>query len=133
MIVVKLPCGQFSIGSDAAFYFDDPRGAEIGPSKFLFASPDYFYRLPRGARQPRGFDCGIPRLLSAVCRACVRNDHADAALRNVKNARQFVAICKRPLCSGPDGEFVTSPLGNGSARLQWRMRDVRNVVGGIET
>ena len=46
--------------------------------------------------------------------------------------RQIAAHAERPLCAGPDGELAVLPLGHRGARLERRMRDVRNAVARVE-
>src|SRR5207245_632473 len=119
---------QLPVATDTASDFDDARWTEVGPNELFFARPDNFYRLSGRARQTRGFDGCITGVLPSVGRAGVRNDHANFALWNVKNAGKFVTIRKRPLRSSPYGELAVIPLRHGCARLERGMRDVGDIV-----
>src|SRR5438552_11380071 len=48
-----------------------------------------------------GLDSRVAGMLPSVGRPRVGNDDPNVALRHMKNARQFVAVRKRPLRSGP--------------------------------
>ena len=132
MVVVKFPRRQFSIARDPAADFDNARRTEVRPSEFFLARPDNFYRLSGSARQTRGFDGRITGVLPSVGGAGIRNDHANIALWNVKNAGEFVTVRERPLRSGPYRKLAIGPLRHGCARLERGMRDVCHVVGCID-
>ena len=72
-------------------------------------------------------------MFSAIRRASVRNDDPNAALGNVKDAGKLVAIGEGPLRASPNRELAIGPLRHGRAGLKRSVRDVRNVVGRIET
>src|SRR5260221_9905692 len=83
IVIVKFPSSEFSIGGNSAFDFDHSRGAEIGPSEFFFAGPDNFHRTVCSARQSGGFQSSVAGMFSAVGRASIGNDDANAVFRNV--------------------------------------------------
>src|SRR5229473_966171 len=128
MVIVKFPSGQRPIASNATLDFDNARGSEIRPSEFFLASPNYLHWTSGRARQTRGFDGSVAGVLSAIRGTCVRHDHAHAALRQMENVREFIAVGEWSLRAGPDREFPIGPLSHCSARLQRSMRDVRDVV-----
>src|SRR5258708_40079305 len=50
----------------------------------------------------------------------------------MENRRKLIAVSEWPLRAGPHGEFSISPLRQGRARLERSMRNVRNVISGVE-
>ena len=133
MVVVKFPSRQPAVGRDAAFDFDHTRGAEVCPGELLFACPNNFYGLSRRARQSCGLHSRVAGMLPSVGCPRVGNDDPNVALRHMKNARQFVAIRKRPLRSGPYRQLAIGKLRHRCPRLGRTVRDIRHVVGRIES
>src|SRR6266446_5839332 len=132
MVVVEFPRGQRSITGDAAFDFDDRRGPEVYPGKLFLAGPRHRRGTPGSARESSGFDGGVTRMLPSVRRARIRHNHAHAALRQMENSREFIAVGEWPLRTGPYCEFPVGPLSYGRARLERSMRDVCNGVSRVE-
>src|SRR6266849_11050711 len=132
MVVVEFPRGQRSITGDAAFDFDDARGPEVCPGKLFLAGPYHLHGTPGSARESSGFDGGVTRMLPSVRRARIRHNHAHAALGQMENSREFIAVGEWPLGAGPYGEFSIGPLSHGRAGFQRRMRDVRHGVSRVE-
>src|SRR5216683_2177845 len=132
MVVVEFPRGQRSITGDAAFDFDDARGPEVCPGKLFLAGPYHLHGTPGSARESSGFDGGVTRMLPSVRRARIRHNHAHAALRQMENSREFIAVGEWPLRTGPYCEFPLGPLSYGRARLERSMRDVCNGVSRVE-
>ena len=67
-------------------------------------------------------------MFSAITRAGVRDDYADALFGNAERLRQFTADTKRPLRAGPDRELVSFPFGYRGAWFQRRVSDIGNGV-----
>src|SRR2546427_9167351 len=132
MVVVKFPRRQLTFVGDAALDFDDASGTEIRPSEFFLAGPYYFDGTTGSARQTSRLDSGIAGVLPAVRRARIGHNHAHAALRQMENSRELVAVGEWPLRASPHREFPIGPLSHGRARLQRSMCDVCNSVGCVE-
>src|SRR5437667_2717142 len=132
MVVVKFPSCQRAVAGNAALDFDDASGAEIRPGEFFLAGPDHFDGAASSPRQTSGLDRGIAGVLPTVRRAGVRHNHADTALRQMEDSRKLIAVSEWPLRAGPHGEFSIRPLRHGRPRLERSMRDVRDVISGVE-
>src|SRR6267142_7231820 len=133
MVVVKFPCSERAVGSEAALHLDDAGGTKIGPGEFFFARPNDFYGMTSRAGQASGFQRGVAGVLSAIRGTGVRHDHANAAFRNVKYGSEVIADGKGPLCSSPNRQFPAGPFGNGGTRFERCVRDIVNGVGRVQT
>src|ERR1035437_10578645 len=67
-------------------------------------------------------------MLSPIAGTRVRHDDADVLLGYVEALREFGSYAERPLGPCPNGEFVARPRCHRGARLQRRMRDIRDRV-----
>src|SRR6266849_7332646 len=132
MVVVKFPSCQRAVAGNAALDFDDTSGTEIRPGEFFLAGPHHFDGAASSARQTSGLDSGVTGVLPAIRGTRIRHNYAHAALRQMENRRKLVAVGEGPLRTGPDREFPIGPLSHRRARLERSMRDVRDVVSGVE-
>ena len=124
--VVELPGDQPPVGIDRASHLDEAGGAEVGVRELLRARPYELDRPLRGPGEPRGFDRMLAAVLAAVGRARVGHDHPHAIFGDGEGGRQLGAHAEWPLRAGPDRELAVDPLGDGRARLERHVRDVRN-------
>ena len=132
VVVVKLPRGNRAVRLDSALDIDHAGRSKISPGEFFFARPDELHWFVRCFCEPRGFNRALAGMFAAVTRAGVGNNDANFVFGNMKRLRQFGAHAKRSLRTGPNGQLATVPFGHGGARLERRMRDVRDGVGLFE-
>ena len=132
VVVVELPGRELAVRARAAADVDDARGTEVGPGELFFSSPHDLHRTGGGARQPRGLDGDLARVLAAVAGSRVGHDHADLVLRDPKGLRQLAAHAEGALRSRPHRQRAVLPLGDRRPRLQRRVRDVGHGVRGGE-
>src|SRR6266849_7610382 len=132
MVVVKFPRRQLTFVGDAALDFDDASGTEIRPSEFFLAGPYHFDGTTGSARQTSRLDSGIAGVLPAVRRARIGHNHAHAALRQMENSSELVAVGERALRPSPHRELSIGPLSYSRPRLERSMRDKRNSISGVE-
>ena len=133
MVVVKFPCSERAVGSEAALHLDDAGGTKIGPGEFFFARPNDFYGMTSRAGQASGFQRGVAGVLSAIRGTGVRHDHANAAFENMEYGSEVVADGKGPLRSRPNRQFPAGPLGNSGTRFERGVRDIGNCVRRVQT
>src|SRR5438445_5219945 len=98
----ELPIFEVTVRIHGSANVYDAGWAEIGPSKFFFASPDDFDGFFGGAGETRGFDGGFTGVFAAVAGASVRHQDVHALLSNVKRGGEFFAHAKGPLGAGPN-------------------------------
>src|SRR5205823_2500653 len=120
--------GDASVVADAAAHFDDTGRPKIGPGEFFFARPANFDRLTRLFCEPSGFERSLAGVLAAITGSGIGHNYAHAIFGNVECFRELGTDAERALRSGPDGELGTSPLRDGGARLERRVRDISNGV-----
>src|SRR6185369_1457769 len=128
VVVMKLPRRDSAVVLHAAGHFDHACRTKVGPVEFFFARPDELDRLPTRTREPRRFDRAFARVFAAVTGTRIGHDHAYLLLRNMKRFGQFLSNAERPLRAGPNCQLAIGPFGDRGAWLEWRVRDVSNVV-----
>src|SRR6266851_4056910 len=133
MVVVKFPCSERAVGSEATLHLDDAGGTKIGPGEFFFARPNDFHGMTSRAGQASGFQRGVAGVLSAIRGTGVRHNHANAAFGNMEYSSEVVADSKGPLRSRPNRQFPAGPFGNSSTRFERGVRDISNGVGRVQT
>ena len=120
---------EAGLAADRAGDVDHAGRAEVGPGELLLARPDQLDRRVDGAGQPGGLDRRVAKVLAAVGRACVGDDHADGCLRQPERRRQLGAHAERPLRACPHGHPAVAPIRHGRARLQRGVRDIGDCIG----
>ena len=130
--VVEFPGGDPASAVDGGLDVDDARRSEVGEPELLATRPDQLHGFAHRPCQPRRFDGELARVLSAVGRARVRNDHPDLRLGNPEGVRELAANAEWPLRAGPDGQLAPGPFGHRRSRFERHVRDVRNAVAGVE-
>src|SRR6266478_6360718 len=133
MVVVKFPCSERAVGSEAALHLDDAGRTKIGPGKFFFTRPHDFHGMPSRAGQASGLQRGVAGVLSAIRGTGVRHDYAHAAFGNMEYGSEVVADSKGPLCSRPNRQYPAGPFGNSGTRFERGVRDVGNGVRRVQT
>ena len=71
-------------------------------------------------------------MFAAVTRTGVGHDHAHAAFGDTERVGQLAAHTEWNLRSGPDGQVAVRPFGDGRARFERSMCDVRDLIGGVQ-
>ena len=130
--VVELPGDHAARRHRRRLDVDHAGRTEVRPGELLGARPHQLHRLAGRVRQPRRLDGDLAAVLAAVARSHVGHDDADAILGDAKGAGQLGSHAERPLRTCPDGEPAVHPFGDGRARLERHVRDVRNPITGVE-
>src|SRR5262249_10529085 len=110
----------------------DAGRAEVSPRELFFSCPNDLDRLSGRLGQAGCFDCCLPGVLAAIPGTRIRDDDANARLRNLKGAGDLALNAERPLRPRPHRELVPLPIGDRGPRLQWSVRDVGDRVGRFE-
>ncbi len=119
-------------GVDPGLDVDHAGRSEVRPPELLGAGPHQLDRTARRLRQPRRFDRVLAGVLSAVRRAGVGHDDADAGVGDSEGLGKLGADAEGTLRAGPDGELSLGPFGDGRARLQRHVRNVGNAIARFE-
>src|SRR5229473_2142975 len=133
MVVVKFPCSERAVGSEATLHLDDAGGTKIGPGEFFFARPNDFHGMTSRAGQASGFQRGLAGVLSSIGGTGVRHDHANAAFGNMEYGSEVVTDGKGPLRSRPNRQFPIGPFGNSGTRFERGVCDIGNGVRRVQT
>src|SRR6266576_6985408 len=84
VVVIELPGSDRAVIAHAAFDVDHTGRTKICPGKFLLASPYQLDWLSCSLRESGSFERGIGGVLTAICRAGIRNQDSHLLDRNPK-------------------------------------------------